>query len=77
MFSHAQRLHAKGSIVWGYGGGNVVVLYPEGGLRHALDVSTDIELLPPASKLLEASRGGVEVAHGVWSTTTRWLRPLR
>jgi hypothetical protein len=56
MFSYAQKLHAKGLIVWGYGGGNVVVLYPEGGLRHALDVTTDIGLLAPASKLLEARR---------------------
>jgi len=62
MFSYAQKLHAKGLNVWGYGGGNVVVLYPEGGLRNALDVSTDIGLLAPASKLLEARRdmpGGI------------------
>lgn len=63
MFSHAQKLHAKGLTVWGYGGGNVVILYPEGGLQHALEVSTHMGLLPPASKLLEANRA--EVAHGV------------
>lgn len=60
MFSFAQRLHARGLTVWGYGGGNVVVMYPEGGLRHALDVSTDIGLLAPASKLLEARRNLTE-----------------
>lgn len=65
MFSHAQKLHAKGLTVWGYGGGNVVVLYPEGGLRHALDVSTDMGLMAPSSKLLEAFRGGAgESLHG-------------
>jgi hypothetical protein len=57
MFVYAQKLHAKGLAVWGYGGGNVVITYPEGGLRHALEVSTDIGLLAPASKLLEARRG--------------------
>lgn len=56
MFNFAQTLHGKGLTVWGYGGGNVVVIYPEGGLRHALDVTTDIGLLAPASKLLEARR---------------------
>lgn len=56
MFSYAQKLHARGLTVWGYGGGNVVVQYPEGGLRHALDVSTDSGLLIPSSKLLEARR---------------------
>lgn len=64
MFSYAQTLHARGLTVWGYGGGNVVVLYPEGGLRHALDVSTDIGLLAPASKLLEANRNAPGDAHG-------------
>jgi hypothetical protein len=63
MFSHAQKLHAKGLTVWGYGGGNVVVLYPEGGLRHALEVSTDLGLLVPASKLLEARRSTTGDAH--------------
>ena len=63
MFSYAQKLHAKGLTVWGYGNGNVVVLYPEGGLRHALDVSTDMGLLAPASKLLEASRGTTGEVH--------------
>jgi len=58
MFSYAQQLHAKGLTVWGYGGGNVVVIYPEGGLRHALDVSSDMGLVAPASKLIEARRGG-------------------
>jgi hypothetical protein len=56
MFSFAQKLHARGLTVWGYGGGNVVVMYPEGGLRHALDVTTDVGLLAPANKLLEAKR---------------------
>jgi len=64
MFSYAQKLHAKGLTVWGYGGGNVVILYPEGGLRHALDVSIDIGLLAPASKLLEARRNGVGETRG-------------
>lgn len=54
MFSYAKDLHAKGLTVWGYGSGNVVVLYPEGGLRNALDVSTESDLLTPSSKLLEA-----------------------
>lgn len=56
MFDYAQKLYSKGLTVSGYGVGIVVVLYPEGGLRHALDVTTDIGLLPPASKLLEARR---------------------
>jgi hypothetical protein len=54
MFSYARNLHAKGLSVLEYGSGNVVVLYPDGGLRHALDVSTDNDLLAPASKLVEA-----------------------
>jgi hypothetical protein len=58
MFDYAERLHAKGLRIWGYGGGNVVVVYPDGGLRHTLDVSTDMGLVPPASKLLEAKRAG-------------------
>jgi hypothetical protein len=57
MFSHAVRLHAKGLSVWGYGGGNVVVMYPEGGLRQALETGLEDGLLAPASKLLEACRG--------------------
>jgi hypothetical protein len=56
MFGYAQQLHAKGLTIWGYGGGNVVLRYPEGGLKHALDVSTDIGLLVPSSKLIEARR---------------------
>jgi hypothetical protein len=66
MFSYAQRLHEAGLLVWGYGGGNVVVMVPDGGLRHALDVSTDIGLLAPANKLLEARRVlPVQERHGI------------
>lgn len=62
MFEYAEKLHAKGLRIWGYGGGNVVVVYPDGGLRHTLDVSTDMGLVPPASKLLEVKRAG-ELIH--------------
>ncbi|MEM8515166.1 hypothetical protein RCH14_004526 [Massilia sp. MP_M2] len=60
MLSYAQKLHSRGLNVWGYGGGNVVVMYPEGGLRHSLDVITDIGLMAPANKLLEARRAHPE-----------------
>ncbi|MDB6009976.1 MAG: hypothetical protein JWL65_2226 [Gammaproteobacteria bacterium] len=61
MFSHAAQLHAKGLTVWGYGGGNVVVMYPDGGLRHALDTALESGLLAPASKLLEVRRGTQDI----------------
>ncbi len=63
MFSYAQQLHAKGLTVWGYGVGSVVIRHAEGGLRHALDVSNTIGLLPPASKLVEARRNSIEDAY--------------
>jgi hypothetical protein len=66
MFDYAQRLYALGLNVWGYGGGNVVIQYPEGGLKRTLDVVTDTGLLAPASKLLEAARP--LVTEGVYGT---------
>lgn len=66
MFDYAQRLYALGLSIWGYGGGNVVVQYPEGGLKHTLDLVTDTGLLAPASKLLEAGRP--QVTEGVYGT---------
>lgn len=55
MFDYAQKLYARGINVMSYGAGNVVARYPEGGLRRVLDISTDVGLMPPASKFLEAA----------------------
>jgi hypothetical protein len=66
MLAYAQRLHEAGLLIWGYGGGNVVVMVPDGGLRHALDVTTDTGLLAPANKLLEARRlQPIRESHGL------------
>lgn len=55
MFDYAQKLYARGLNIMSYGVGNVVLRYPEGGLRKALDICLDTGLLPPTSKLLESS----------------------
>ena len=55
MFDYAQKLQARGLNVMSYGVGNVVLRYPENGLRRTLDIATDIGLMPPASKLAEAA----------------------
>jgi hypothetical protein len=36
-------------------------MYPDGGLRHALDTALDSGLLPPASKLLEVRRSTLDI----------------
>jgi hypothetical protein len=54
MLDYAQKLSARGLTVMSYGMGNVVVSYPEGGLRRALSVAADLGLLPPANKFTEA-----------------------
>lgn len=55
MFDYAQKLYGRGLNVMSYGVGNVVLRYPENGLRRTLDIATDIGLMPPASKLTEAA----------------------
>ena len=55
MFDYAQKLYGRGLNVMSYGVGNVVLRYPENGLRRTLDIATDIGLMPPASKLAEAA----------------------
>jgi len=55
MFNYAQQLYGRGLNVMNYGVGNVVLRYPENGLRRTLDIATDIGLMPPASKLSEAA----------------------
>lgn len=57
MFNYAQKLYGRGIDVMSYGVGNVVLRYPEGGLNRILDVCLDIGLIPPASKVAEASKG--------------------
>lgn len=54
MFDLAQKLYGRGLTVFSYGVGNVVLSYPENGLRRALDISLDFGLLPPANKYQEA-----------------------
>lgn len=57
MFDYAQKLYGRGLNVMSYGVGNVVLRYPEGGLSRTLDIALDIGLIPPASKVAEASNG--------------------
>lgn len=54
MFNFAQRAVARGLDVAGYGAGAITIRYPEGGLKKALGTATDIGLIPPASKFIEA-----------------------
>ena len=54
MFNFAQRAAARGLDVAGYGTGAVTIRYPEGALKKSLSVATDIGLIPPASKFIEA-----------------------
>lgn len=56
MFRFAQSLYAQGLHVSLYGVGNVVVRYPEGGLRRAIEIASGAGLLPPASKVSLAQR---------------------
>lgn len=55
MLDHAQKLFSKGLTVSSYGTGNVVIRVPDRGLRHALDVAINFDLLPPASRFLDAN----------------------
>lgn len=55
MFNYAQNLYGRGLNVMSYGVGNVVLRYPENGLRRCLDIATDIGLMPPANKMAEAA----------------------
>lgn len=59
MFDYAQKLYARNLNVGSYGVGNIVLKYPEGGLRRTLDISTDLGLMPPTSKFMEAAEGAV------------------
>lgn len=58
MFDYAQKLYGRGLDVMSYGVGNVVLRYPEGGLKRVLAIALDVGLIPPASKVAEAERGG-------------------
>lgn len=55
MFDYAKKLYDRGLDVMSYGVGNVVLRYPENGLRRTLNIATDIGLMPPSSKLSEAA----------------------
>lgn len=58
MFEYAKRLYSAGLDVIRYGNGNVIVNYQNGGLSRIMDVATDLGLMPPTSKFLEASLSG-------------------
>lgn len=57
MFEYATELHSQGLDVMRYGNGNVVVAYKEGELSKVMDIATDIALMPPANKFIEATCG--------------------
>lgn len=59
MFDYAQRLHGLGMTVMSYGVGNVVLAYPDGALKRAINLSLRVGLLPPGSKVAEANRVAV------------------
>ncbi|QRD58255.1 hypothetical protein H8Z75_23420 (plasmid) [Xanthomonas citri pv. citri] len=59
MFDYAQKLYARGLDVQSYGVGNVVLRFPERGLKRVLDIATDLGLIPPAAKFAEAAMGRV------------------
>jgi len=54
MFDYAQKLVSRGLPVHSYGVGNVVLRYPEGGLRNLIKIATEFGLLPPANMVAEA-----------------------